>query len=130
MTDAQEADAGTYECIANNDVGEEMMFFVVNVFVPARIESGNYPEVQVIEHSSVMLECLVYGKPFPKVTWKIHGEEVEETDRVSFHNRGQQLVISDTFVSDANRYTCDVTNTIGRTSFDTDLIVNGNHNSA
>lgn len=65
--ESEELDAGLYECIASNVVGEQSITYNVDVLVSARIDGGSPPEVHVVEHSVAVLECLVYGIPFPDI---------------------------------------------------------------
>ena len=57
--------------------------------------------------------------------WEIYGEDIVADNKISFSNRSQTLMIKDTLVSNANRYTCVVSNVVGRASKDIDLIVHG-----
>ena len=48
-------------------MGEESITYNVDVLVPARIDGGSPLELHVVEHSVAVLECLVYGIPFPDI---------------------------------------------------------------
>ena len=62
------------------------------------------------------LECLVSGRPAPRVFWRLNGELVRETvntTRVHFVHDGQVLEVSYVSPADEGLYSCEAENKVG-----------------
>ncbi|XP_042307980.1 neural cell adhesion molecule L1-like protein isoform X2 [Sceloporus undulatus] len=105
-------DAGVYECIARNALGETKHEFSVGVEEPptwvVKPESGVYS----IGGSFVLL-CQAIGYPEPTIKWKKNGVHLPETktSRAVFTTR--EASISDLELKDTAVYQCEATNKHG-----------------
>ena len=72
-----------------------------------------------------LITLLRFEKNVLLIRWEVYGEQIYTDENVIISNNSQTLIIKDTLVSNANRYTCFVSNTVGRASRDIDLIVYG-----
>lgn len=65
------------------------------------------------EGKTSVLECMASGSPKPKLDWMKNGSPLEVTERHFFTADNQLLIIVQTQPSDAGRYTCMMSNTLG-----------------
>ncbi|KAM6106896.1 LOW QUALITY PROTEIN: neural cell adhesion molecule L1 [Phoenicopterus ruber ruber] len=72
----EEADDGEYECVAENSQGQARHSHLVTV------EAAPYwvrrPQSGVFGPETARLDCLVEGKPRPRVAWRLNGIPIEE----------------------------------------------------
>lgn len=61
----------------------------------------------------VVLECLNYGSPKPKIKWTKDGVPLAKNNRHFFTAEEQILVIVDTNINDSGTYQCEVINSLG-----------------
>lgn len=68
---------------------------------------------QVNAGEEVVLECLSYGSPKPRVKWKKDSIPVIVDDRHVFTAEDQVLVIKKTNQDDSGTYECEISNSLG-----------------
>lgn len=75
-------------------------------------------QLKALVGETITLNCSVKGKPVPGVVWMKNGHEVEASERVrvSFDGRSCSLSLRDVTLEDEARYSCEATNSNGRTS--------------
>ncbi|KJH48745.1 immunoglobulin I-set domain protein [Dictyocaulus viviparus] len=103
-------DAGRYTCIAKNQAGEQRVSTQLHVFVIPVIEEGDRV-IQAKENSTLTIDCIAGGVPFPQITWKKDGIHLEGEQDV-------RLTISQATLLDAGRYKCTAKNEAGHISAD------------
>lgn len=77
----------------------------------------------VNEGQTAVLECMAEGRPKPLLTWKKDNQSLELTKRHFHAANNQLLIIVKTTLSDSGKYTCEMRNTLGSRSDDTQLYV-------
>ncbi|CAO4385088.1 unnamed protein product [Caenorhabditis nigoni] len=106
------SDSGTYQCVANNMVGER-------VSNPARLSVFEKPKFEqepkdmtVDVGAAVLFDCRVTGDPQPQITWKRKNEPMPVTRAyIAKDNRG--LRIERVQPSDEGEYVCYARNPAG-----------------
>lgn len=63
---------------------------------------------------TAVLECMAAGSPPPSLTWLKNGQPLKESQRYFFTASNQLLIIVETERSDHGRYTCVMSNTLGK----------------
>ncbi|KAE8583409.1 hypothetical protein XENTR_v10020505 [Xenopus tropicalis] len=109
----QDEDDGDYQCIAKNTQGSSSHTFTVVV------ESAPYwinkPEDGIYAPGEdIILHCEVGGKPKPKVTWKINGKSLKDSDL--YHNWkliDGSLVLNNMQLNDTSVVQCEARNKHG-----------------
>ncbi|GMT09123.1 hypothetical protein PFISCL1PPCAC_420 [Pristionchus fissidentatus] len=123
MRQAKKADAGLYECHAENLNGSSSTTSTVVILPPlsADVKAPKFVE-QLLdsttpEGAEVVLECCVEGKPMPNVTWYKDGLKMlmenrmlTYTDRKGFTRLNIMNVVPD----DAGEYCCEAVNSVGK----------------
>ncbi|XP_062977868.1 neural cell adhesion molecule L1-like protein isoform X2 [Elgaria multicarinata webbii] len=105
-------DAGIYECIARNDLGETKHEFTVGVEEPptwvVKPKGGVYSK-----GGSFVLFCQAIGYPEPTIKWKRNGFPLEETksSRAAFSTR--EISITNLELKDTAVFQCEATNKHG-----------------
>lgn len=72
---------------------------------------------------TVALQCKALGSPPPRITWLRNDQPLRPSDRHHFTPGNQLLVISPTWMEDAGRYTCLMSNTLGTERAHSQLMV-------
>ncbi|XP_046741661.1 neogenin isoform X4 [Diprion similis] len=104
ITDIREIDNGSYQCRAENEVDALDAVADVTVQVPPRFIKK--PEDRVAnENQDLELECKIYGKPEPKVTWLKNGEKITPSVYWQLVN-GDNLRINGLLRIDAGIFQC------------------------
>ncbi|XP_061474573.1 neural cell adhesion molecule L1-like protein isoform X2 [Rhineura floridana] len=107
-------DAGLYECIAKNALGETKHQFTVGVEEPPTWVMKPKSGVYGIGESFVLL-CQAIGYPEPTIKWKVNGMPPDETEiksnRAAFSTR--EISVTDLELQDSAVYQCEATNKHG-----------------
>lgn len=79
------------------------------------------------EGSRVELTCKISGKPSPKITWFLNGDEILEDKKyhMLYKDNYASLLINDLEVEDAGKYRCKAVNEFGDVSTTGKLSVDG-----
>ena len=91
---------------------------VISLEAPRRKSSNLNGGRTIVERpeDGLRLECLVSGRPAPRVFWRLNGELVHETvntTRVHFVHDGQVLEVSYVSPADEGLYSCEAENKVG-----------------
>lgn len=78
---------------------------------------------QVRVGEEVVLECLSYGYPKPKIKWIKDGISLTLSNRHFFTAENQLLVIMEANTDDSGTYQCEITNSLGVNSQKVDVLV-------
>ncbi|XP_034025662.1 LOW QUALITY PROTEIN: hemicentin-1 [Thalassophryne amazonica] len=114
-------DAGTYQCLAQNEAGVSVGRTKLVLQVPP-VLSVPRMEYTAVLNQPVSLECTADGQPQPEVTWQRERRPVVEGAHVRIFANGT-LSITSTQRSDGGLYTCTAKNIAGRASHDIRLII-------
>ncbi|XP_049818651.1 limbic system-associated membrane protein isoform X2 [Aethina tumida] len=109
--------AGTYQCMASNGVGDDVnQQIVLHVLYPPEI-SVERPVVHSGEGAEAQLVCIVHGESQPEVLWYKDTMQLDTTERLIKESRGSRhtLVIRKVHRSDFGNYTCVADNQLGKT---------------
>ncbi|CAL8251670.1 unnamed protein product [Boreogadus saida] len=109
-------DAGTYQCLAQNEAGTAVGQTKLVLQVPPVLSVPRVEYVAVLGQA-VSLECVADGQPQPEVTWYKDRRPLLDGTHVRIFANGT-LSISATQRSDAGVYTCTARNLAGRASHD------------
>ncbi|XP_061672486.1 hemicentin-1 [Syngnathoides biaculeatus] len=118
------ADKGTYQCVARNNIGQEILEIALEILEPPSFAEPGDAVMEKITNSMVILPCPAEGSPHPKVRWFKNGLEIHagQSD-FSVTNNGD-LVISRATASHSGDYKCVATNEAGSVDRKTRLKVN------
>ncbi|XP_016112004.1 hemicentin-1 [Sinocyclocheilus grahami] len=114
-------DAGTYQCLAQNEAGTTMGRTNLILQVPPVLSVPHLEYTAILGHP-VSLECTADGQPKPEVTWHRERRPVVEGTHLRLFSNGT-LHITATQRSDAGIYTCSARNNAGRASHDIRVIL-------
>ena len=123
-------DAGDYTCVAQNTAGNEKSLATLHIAplqTPAKFTSL-LKNLEVEEGDPVRLECMVIGRPDPKIAWYKDEEKVKESGRVKVEmgpDNTCMLKIVKSDLDDEGTYTCKASNSAGKDSTSAKLAVNG-----
>lgn len=67
----------------------------------------------VTKGETAVLQCIAGGSPPPRLNWTKDDSPLVVTERHFFAAGNQLLIIVDSDVSDAGKYTCEMSNTLG-----------------
>lgn len=67
----------------------------------------------VTKGETAVLQCIAGGSPPPRLNWTKDDSPLVVTERHFFAAGNQLLIIVDTDVEDAGKYTCEMSNTLG-----------------
>lgn len=68
---------------------------------------------ETVSGETTVLECMASGSPKPRLTWSKDGGPLLATERHFFTADNQLLIIVHTKTSDAGRYECEMSNSLG-----------------
>ncbi|XP_029915084.1 hemicentin-1 [Myripristis murdjan] len=114
-------DAGTYQCLAQNEAGVAVGRTKLVLQVPP-VLSVPRVEYTTVLGQPVSLECAADGQPQPEVTWYKERRPVLDGAHIRIFGNGT-LTITATQRSDAGLYTCTAKNLAGRASHDMRLAI-------
>ncbi|XP_055621397.1 peroxidasin isoform X2 [Toxorhynchites rutilus septentrionalis] len=127
------ADAGHYECMAKNNMGEThsrpVQMTVDNEVVETDAEAPKFiqtppAEVTLLEGQPIALHCVVTGAPTPSILWKFNNQNVQN-GRIKLFGNGS-LIVSEATLDDGGIYSCYAGNAIGNASVNATVHVNAN----
>ncbi|CAL4076657.1 unnamed protein product, partial [Meganyctiphanes norvegica] len=103
ISDLQEADSGSYVCVANNSLGEDS--YTVEVSVRGRLSVSVTPTSSRINlGQSITFTCQVGGYPVESVNWYKDGRLLQAMPRLALYDR--TLHITQMRREDAGIYQC------------------------
>ncbi|KAK6482431.1 leucine-rich repeats and immunoglobulin-like domains protein 3 [Huso huso] len=112
IVDVKTEDIGVYSCTAQNSAGAISANATLTV-----LETPSFmrPLIDrtVAKGETVVLQCIAGGSPHPKLNWTKDDSPLVVTERHFFAAGNQLLIIVDTNVEDAGKYTCEMSNTLG-----------------
>ncbi|XP_001920501.5 hemicentin-1 [Danio rerio] len=114
-------DAGTYQCLAQNEAGTALAQTQLILQVPPVLSVPRL-EYVVVLGQPVSLDCVADGQPKPEVTWHRDRRPVVDSSHLRLFSNGS-LHITATQRGDAGIYTCSARNSVGRASHDVRLIL-------
>ncbi|XP_047363534.1 neogenin isoform X5 [Vespa velutina] len=122
ITDLKEADHGSYQCRAENEV--ETLDSVAEIIVQVPPKFIKKPEDKIASESQDLeFECEIYGKPEPKVTWLKNGERITVNEYWQIIN-GNNLRINGLLAIDAGIFQCIGINPAGSVQASARLTIN------
>lgn len=123
IENAQKSDAGFYQCVATNSVGER-------ISKPARLSVYEKPKFLVEPrnvvaevNSSVLFECKVTGEPLPTISWKKRDGQMPIGRAYVARDRGG-LRIDRVQPQDSGEYICFAKNPVGNVESSAHLHIN------
>ncbi|KAK3506808.1 hypothetical protein QTP70_028372 [Hemibagrus guttatus] len=105
-------DAGTYSCVAENQVGSIKSLSFVYVKEPPIIDGDVHSNHIEPLGGNAILNCEVRGDPLPTIQWSKKGVNVRISNRIRLLDNGS-LAIYGTVSEDAGSYACVATNEAG-----------------
>ncbi|EEC12088.1 hemicentin, putative, partial [Ixodes scapularis] len=114
---ATEENTGLYTCKANNELGEILRHYNLQVRVPPYTSPGisDYQTLTPLEGGSLSLSCNISGNPVPAITWLKDGLPLTpfEFPNIQFLDSGRLLNISSLEVTHSGKYMCIATSKVG-----------------
>ncbi|KAM4748873.1 leucine-rich repeats and immunoglobulin-like domains protein 3 [Rhinophrynus dorsalis] len=105
-------DIGIYSCTAQNSAGSISANATLTV-----LETPSFLRPLVDRTASkgetTVLQCIAGGSPAPKLNWTKDDSPLVVTERHFFAAGNQHLIIVDTDIEDAGKYTCEMSNILG-----------------
>ncbi|XP_033880708.3 leucine-rich repeats and immunoglobulin-like domains protein 3 [Acipenser ruthenus] len=112
IVDVKTEDIGVYSCTAQNSAGTISANATLTV-----LETPSFMrplmDRTVAKGETAVLQCIAGGSPPPKLNWTKDDSPLVVTERHFFAAGNQLLIIVDTNVEDAGKYTCEMSNTLG-----------------
>ncbi|XP_053689507.1 peroxidasin [Sabethes cyaneus] len=124
-------DAGRYECMAKNDMGQVQSrparMIVNNEVIETESEAPKFiqtPPVELVlaEGQPIALHCVVSGVPTPSIMWKFNNQNVQN-GRIKLFSNGS-LILPVATLDDGGMYSCYAGNAIGNVSVNATVHVN------
>nr|XP_061831771.1 hemicentin-1-like isoform X1 [Nerophis lumbriciformis] len=108
---AQPGDAGSYTCVATNEVGQDSQTVTLSVHTHP-VFTELLGDVSLNKGERLLLACGVSGIPLPRITWAFNNNiiPVVHYDHMNGHS---ELVIGRVSKEDAGTYTCVAENPVG-----------------
>ncbi|XP_075407474.1 leucine-rich repeats and immunoglobulin-like domains protein 3 [Tenrec ecaudatus] len=112
IVDVKIEDIGVYSCTAQNNAGSISANATLTV-----LETPSFLrpllDRTVTKGETAVLQCIAGGSPPPRLNWTKDDSPLVLTDRHFFAAGNQLLIIVDSDVGDAGKYTCEMSNTLG-----------------
>ncbi|NXA16475.1 LRIG3 protein, partial [Sapayoa aenigma] len=112
IVDVKIEDTGVYSCTAQNTAGSISANATLTV-----LETPSFLrpllDRTVTKGETAVLQCIAGGSPPPRLNWTKDDSPLVVTERHFFAAGNQLLIIVDTDVEDAGKYTCEMSNTLG-----------------
>uniref|UniRef100_A0A803VFP9 Leucine rich repeats and immunoglobulin like domains 3 n=1 Tax=Ficedula albicollis TaxID=59894 RepID=A0A803VFP9_FICAL len=112
IVDVKIEDTGVYSCTAQNTAGSISANATLTV-----LETPSFLrpllDRTVTKGETAVLQCIAGGSPPPRLNWTKDDSPLMVTERHFFAAGNQLLIIVDTDVEDAGKYTCEMSNTLG-----------------
>ncbi|MEJ1277277.1 leucine-rich repeats and immunoglobulin-like domains 1 [Cricetulus griseus] len=112
IVDVKIEDIGVYSCTAQNSAGSVSANATLTV-----LETPSFLrpllDRTVTKGETAVLQCIAGGSPPPRLNWTKDDSPLVVTERHFFAAGNQLLIIVDSDVSDAGKYTCEMSNTLG-----------------
>ncbi|KAJ8786799.1 hypothetical protein J1605_023457 [Eschrichtius robustus] len=102
IVDVKIEDIGVYSCTAQNSAGSISANATLTVL-----------DRTVTKGETAVLQCIAGGSPPPRLNWTKDDSPLVVTERHFFAAGNQLLIIVDSDVRDAGKYTCEMSNTLG-----------------
>ncbi|XP_058835456.1 peroxidasin isoform X2 [Topomyia yanbarensis] len=124
-------DAGRYECMAKNNMGEVQSrparMTVNNEVIETEAEAPKFiqtppAELELTENQPVVLHCVVSGAPTPSILWKFNNQNIQN-GRIKLFGNGS-LILPVATLDDGGVYSCYAGNAIGNVSVNATVRVN------
>ncbi|XP_062570988.1 hemicentin-1-like isoform X1 [Saccostrea cucullata] len=120
---ADPQDSATYRCTASNVAGDVDKTVQLFVQVPPEIEGAETEEYTITTGETIVLPCVVKGKPTPAVSWRKNFVRFSPESSERFLSSSLGLTIFTAEVSDRAIYECVASNVAGETTKIITLIV-------
>ncbi|XP_055434982.1 leucine-rich repeats and immunoglobulin-like domains protein 3 isoform X1 [Bubalus kerabau] len=112
IVDVKIEDIGVYSCTAQNSAGSISANATLTV-----LETPSFLrpllDRTVTKGETAVLQCIAGGSPPPRLNWTKDDSPLVVTERHFFAAGNQLLIIVDSDISDAGKYTCEMSNTLG-----------------
>ncbi|XP_017553323.1 leucine-rich repeats and immunoglobulin-like domains protein 2 [Pygocentrus nattereri] len=105
-------DMGVYSCTAKNEAGSLSANATLTVLETPSFQRP-LEDRTVARGETAVLQCIARGSPAPRLNWTKDDGPLLLTERHFFAAANQLLIIVDARPSDAGKYTCVMSNTLG-----------------
>lgn len=105
-------DMGVYSCTAKNEAGSLSANATLTVLETPSFQRP-LEDRTVARGETAVLQCIARGSPAPRLNWTKDDGPLLLTERHFFAAANQLLIIVDARSSDAGKYTCIMSNTLG-----------------
>ncbi|XP_062914563.1 leucine-rich repeats and immunoglobulin-like domains protein 3 [Mobula hypostoma] len=112
IVDVKIEDIGIYSCTAQNSAGAISANATLTVLETPSFVRPLVDET-VANGETAVLQCIAAGSPPPKLNWTKDDSPLSVTERHFFAAGNQLLIIVDSNLGDAGKYTCEMSNTLG-----------------
>ncbi|XP_078498867.1 hemicentin-1 [Lissotriton helveticus] len=113
---SQQADSGTYTCIASNIEGKAQKRYILSIQVPPSVKDSDMPsEKSALLGEDIQMVCQADGTPSPIIHWLKDGNTINtgDSERIRITPDGSTLNILGVLLSDVGKYTCVAINPAG-----------------
>ncbi|XP_072408027.1 leucine-rich repeats and immunoglobulin-like domains protein 3 isoform X1 [Chiloscyllium punctatum] len=112
IVDVKIEDIGIYSCTAQNSAGAISTNATLTVLeTPSFVRP--LVDKTVAKGETAVLQCIAAGSPPPRLNWTKDDSPLTVTERHFFAAGNQLLIIVDSNLEDAGKYTCEMSNTLG-----------------